>query len=922
MGVDIFYPEDNLFVSFHPYSLSDNTVTALYEDDSGYIWIGTDGGNLAKYDRENETLTFFHSYSFSGSAITSIYQDQFGLLWIGTDGGLDKFDLNAEAIIHYQKDPEDYYSLSNNYITSIIEDQIGNLWIGTNGAGLNRFDRDNEIFLPYLRETENPNSLSSNIVLSILEDHEGVLWVGTNGGGLHKSNVGKTNFLHYKNDLGNPVSLSNNMVLSIYQDQFGILWVGTDGGLNKSDGERMNFTRYHTNSDNTYSISDDYIRAIFEDQYGYLWIGTNNGLDRFDRDIEEFINFRNTRSDPESLSSNFVTSIIEDRSGLIWIGTTNGLNSFSRSNGKFEQYFTEIENPKSLSNNFIRVIYEDQDDYLWIGTADGLNTYDKNNRTFTRYLNDPIAHNSLSDNHILSIYQDDSGNLWIGTIGGLNRYKTDTDSFLQYREKDGLPSDVINGILEDDLGNLWLSTNHGLSRFNLETETFQNYDLRDGLQSNEFNAGAFYKSSDGQMYFGGINGFNAFSPVKIVTNPNIPIIELTSITQGGEEIKLNRPIENMEEISFEWPDNYFEFEFAALSYMQPEKNQYAYILEELDDDWNNIGNKRFGRYTNLPGGTYTLRIIGSNNDGVWNDEGITLTVNIIPPFWATWWFRSVIAFLFIAGILGGIRYRVKRAEARSLNLENQVRDRTIELSQTNERLKAEIAERQRIEGELAKQAVDTAVTAERNRLARDLHDAVTQTLFSASLLAEALPETWKKNTSEGRRILKELRQLSRGALAEMRTLLFELRPKSLEEAKLKDLLNQLAEAATAQEGLPIDVQVDECSLNPEIHVAFYRISQEALNNVVKHSRAQKGLIKLEYSNSLSHERKTGHNERVEMSVFDNGCGFNLDEVSSNHLGIAIMRERAQAIGAKLTINTQPGQGTQIHVRWENNDHQL
>ncbi|MCJ7625045.1 MAG: histidine kinase, partial [Anaerolineaceae bacterium] len=793
---------------------------------------------------------------------------------------------------------------------------------GTNGGGLNRFDRENEYFVSYVSEAGNPNSLSTNIVLSIFEDQEGVLWIGTLGGGLHKSNIGKTNFLHYKNDLGNTESLSNNMVLSIYQDKSGILWIGTDGGLNKSDRERMNFTHYQNSSENPESISDNFIRVIFEDRHGYLWIGTNFGLNRYDRETDEFFLFRNIRNDPESLSSNYVTSILEDQTGMIWIGTTNGLNKIVKDNEEFIHYFNETENDESLSNNYIRVIYEDEDGYLWIGTADGLNKFDKENETFTRYYHDQIDPDSLSDNHILSIFQDSASNLWIGTFGGLNKFIPVTNGFLNFREKDGLPSDVVNGIMEDEHRNLWLSTNHGLSRFNPETKIFQNYDIRDGLQSNEFNAAAFFKNDDGEMIFGGINGFNAFYPDKIITNPHIPQIQLTSITQGGEDIWMDKPIENVEEISFEWPDNYFEFEFAALSYMQPDKNLYAYTLDELDDDWNNIGNKRFGRYTNLPGGSYTLRIIGSNNDGIWNKEGITLNVIIIPPFWATWWFRGIIAIFLLIGIVGGYRWRVKSVEARSRNLEDQVRVRTIELSKTNERLKKEIAQRQRIEDELAKQAVETAVIAERNRLARDLHDAVTQTLFSASLLAEALPETWNKNTTEGSNILKELRLLSRGALAEMRTLLFELRPMALAEAKFKDLLNQLAEAATAREGIPIEVHVDECALIPEVQVALYRITQEALNNVVKHSRAQKSWIKFEHINSCPNNDTSGNVERVEMSIFDNGCGFSLDEVTSNHLGITIMHERAQAIDAKLTINSVPGKGTTVQILWENYAHHL
>jgi signal transduction histidine kinase len=415
------------------------------------------------------------------------------------------------------------------------------------------------------------------------------------------------------------------------------------------------------------------------------------------------------------------------------------------------------------------------------------------------------------------------------------------------------------------------------------------------------------------MFLGGINGFNAFVPDRVKDNPYAPPIALTSLTQGGREVAIGRAVESLEEVRFTWPSNFFEFGFVALNYHQPEKNQYAYKLEGFDKDWNGVGTRRFGRYTNLPGGTYNLRIKGSNNDGVWNEDGISVKVTVVPPFWATWGFRGAVLLVLVAGAATGYQLRVRGIEARSSELEKLVADRTVAVSRANELLKLEIAERKRAEEALAQQAAEAAVAAERSRLARDLHDAVTQLLFSASLIAEALPEIWENDQDEGRELLAEMRRLSRGALAEMRTLLLELRPAALTETSLGELLHQLAEAATGRTELSIEVRADgEPALPRDVHVGLYRIAQEALNNVIKHARAVRVTIGLR---CLPYGDPGDGQQEVNLSVSDDGCGFDPGRVPPDHLGLGIIRERAERIGAELGIDSARGRGTEVMVRW-------
>jgi ligand-binding sensor domain-containing protein/signal transduction histidine kinase len=918
-------------------SLGSDVVEVIYQDRSGVLWVGTRGGGLDRFDRERQQFVHYvhdpdDPYSLSHNTVVAIYEDQAGVLWIGTDGGgLDGFYRSSEQFFHYPHNPTDPHSLSYPIVTSISEDQSGELWVGTWGGGLDRFDREKKQFVHYPSNPDDPYSLGSNVIESMYKDRSGVLWVGTYGGGLSKLDPETEKFTHYRTVPRDPNSLSDDMVWSLLKDEAGMLWIGTaSGGLNKLDRATGQFTFYRNDPNDPHSLSDNMVSALHQDRTGTLWVGTGGkGLDRFDRENEQFIHYPHDPDDACSLSDNTVIAIYEDHSGVLWIGTYGGgLDRYDRSTDCFIHYPHDPRDPHSLSHNTVWSIYQDRAGVLWVGTrGGGLNRFERETEQFTSYQNDPDIPNSLSDDLVYAIHEDQSGMLWIGTGGGgLNRFDRETEQFTHYRykEKNGLPNDVIYGILEDEKGFLWLSTNNGLSKFDPRTETFKNYDASDGLQSNEFNGGAYYQSSDGEMFFGGVNGFNAFYPDQIEDNPYVPPVVLTSLTQGGQDVDVGKAAENVTEATFHWPNNFFEFEFAALSYSQPGENQYAYMLEGLED-WVYVGTRRFGRYTNLPGGTYTLKIKGSNNDRVWNEKGASVTLTIVPPFWGTWWFRAVVALIVVGGVIGGYRLRVRSIETRSRELENQVRERTAELLRTNELLKQEILERERAEEALAQQAAEVAVAAERSRLARDLHDAVTQTLFSASLIAEALPNVWANDRDEGEQLLAEIRRLSRGALAEMRTLLLELRPAALVETSLGELLHQLAEAVTGRTGVPVTVAVEgQCELSSDVHVALYRIAQEALNNVVKHACAEHVAVSLccvplpvSQRRRLLAEGRKGR--MVKLRIRDDGCGFDLGEVLPDHMGLGIMHERAQAIGATLEIESEPGLGTQVVVIWKEDE---
>jgi ligand-binding sensor domain-containing protein/signal transduction histidine kinase len=1068
-GLDRLAPDGDRFVR---YPLSNDNVWSLWEDRDGILWVGTEGG-LHRLDRQQGTVTVYRHHaadpaSLSSDAVWTIYEDHGGDLWVGTADGLNRYDRQRDAFIRYRYAVGDPHSLSHDAVRAIFEDQDGVLWVGSE-AGLNRFDRADQRFQRYLNDLSDAQSLSSNWIQAIYQDREGGLWFGAHGGGLSKLDRSTTQFAHYRAGAAAFDSLSSNLVWSILQDSDGVVWVGTGGGgLNKLYPDTGVFVTYRHSNNNPYSLGADAVRAIAQDLDGALWIGTESaGLDRFDHLRGKFIHYRHDPADPATLSHDAIRSLYVDRDGRLWVGTLGGgLDRLDPGSQRFVHYAPDSQNPYSLSDGAVWAIYQDRAGVLWVGAgAGGLNRLDLQDATmldgaaarFVRYQADSQNSRSLSNNSVLSICEDQAGVLWVGTFGGgLNRFDRQSETFTHYREADGLPNDVVYGILEDEQGYLWLSTNKGLSRFDPRTETFRNFDVGDGLQSNEFNAGAYHKSLDGQMFFGGVNGFNAFYPDELVENTFIPPLVLTRLTQGGVEIQSELAVEHLSEVTLHWPNNFFEFEYAALSYARPDKNRYAYKLEGLDKDWNEVGAQRFGRYTNLPGGAFTLRIRGSNGDGVWNEEGLALRIVVVPPFWERGWFRGGVALLLVGLVVGGYQWRVRGIARRNRELERQVQERTRTLEQRtreSERRQQELEALYRADAELHRRlsldevleglvemaieilradksalltwdakgerlgvrvargyrpetldqmtfapgegtpgrvvasgepvivqdaradprisrratiiepehihsfmqvpirighhifgvfsadytrphafdendrrlflalaqraalAIDTAqlyertqelvVLEERQRLARDLHDAVTQTLFSATLIAEALPKLWEVDPDQGRELLGELRQLSRGALAEMRALLLELRPAALIETSLPDLLHQLADAAAGREDIQVQVRVEGyCPLPPDVHVALYRIAQEALNNVVKHAQAHHAVVSL-----------CCQDRRVELEVSDDGCGFDPAAVQPDHLGLGIIRERARDIGAYLAINSQPGQGTTVTAVW-------
>jgi len=684
-GLNHFNKEYEIFTSYNFYyqktdSLTSNYVNNVFEDRENNIWIGTRNG-LKKYNPEERKFTFYqhdpdNEESLSNNLVLEIFQDHLGFLWIGTNDGLNRLDPDTEIFERFYTNPEITSSPRNNIMNTLYEDPNHNLWLGTSYQLVVYNQTDNSI--QRFRNTNNSTSLSNNDIRCIYQDKTGTMWIGTYMG-INKVDESPSRFTHYYQQSNVTNTLSNNIVYGIIQDDKGLIWIATYDGLNILDREHESFSIMRAEEGNPNSLSSNKLKTILQDRKGNYWIGTErSGVNVIDKKTGNIKVYKNNPADSTSLSDNSIISMFEDSKGRIWVGSGKGADVYNEHTDSFFNIRHHGNNPKSLSNNRVWCIYEDSQGFFWIGTDYGLNKLNENLEVMDCFIFDPDKTNCISGNRIFSVYEDAEGIFWIGAMGtGLNRYDPATGEFKIFTEVDGLPNNVVYTTIEDDEGNLWISTNWGLSKFNKATETFVNYGVRDGVQGNEFNIGAQFKNKEGELFFGGMNGFNSFFPVEIQINKNIPDIVITRFRVFNEI----QPYElrNNDTLFLNHDDNFFSFEFAALDYTNPSKNNFRFRLENYETDWTSQdASQRIAEYKRVSPGTYVFKVIGSNNDGVWNTDGISVTVIISPPWWDRWTFRILFAILLITVFWFLLYQRFKNikkkheVEKKVLTIEKQV----------------------------------------------------------------------------------------------------------------------------------------------------------------------------------------------------------------------------------------------------------
>jgi len=766
-GLNIYKIDSDEFISLGvlaggSLAASKLAIQAIYRDQLGTIWVATREGGLSKITITGDDLSSIQvkhfvskkkdSRSISSNNITAVMQDASGFVWVGTDNGLDIYNPKTESFRRILTGGSRGQSLTHPTVTSIFEDLRGDVWVGTKN-GLNRImidetDLKNVQFTtqPLFHNPYDAYSLSDNRIQNIFQDAEGILWVGTDYGLnavdlLDKAAKDTTfQFSKYFSEAIKELSLAHNKVNKIYQDESGIIWLATDRGISKFDKLKQKLQNYSMEQYwdvTTHSIN---VWSFCEDKAGLAWVGSEKGLCYINRNkgvlhkvlaTEGVSNvyslcydkknrvlagtdqglFMVVRSDSSYKLQRYVLPGIKDFVGPVyfifcdskgnyWIGGQQGLVFMNAAGNKAFKYRYDVNDFKGIGKGAVNFIYEDSKHNIWLATNGGglnqvanLGAYNK--LEFLKIRHSKKSPSSLNNDAILCIEEYPAGTLWLGTYGGgLNKYDIGRGQAKHFTEQNGLSNNIVYGIMKDNVGKLWLSTNRGLSKFDPVSEKFRVFKEEDGLQSDEFNKGAFFKSDKGEMYFGGINGFNVFFPADVKPNKVPPKIALTGlllsnklIVPGANSI-LQKDINSLKTIEIPYIDNAITIRYSGLHFTSPENNQYSYILEGFMDGWQDVGNKREVSFTNLDPGTYTFRVRAANSDGVKSNDVPSLKIIITPPFWMTWWFRTFIIAVVLAIVLGVYYSRVAIIKTQKRVLEYKVQQRTEEVMQK----KAEIEE--------------------------------------------------------------------------------------------------------------------------------------------------------------------------------------------------------------------------------------
>jgi ligand-binding sensor domain-containing protein/two-component sensor histidine kinase len=983
-------------------TLSDNRVRALLVDRDGALWAGTANG-LNRLDRRSGRFTrFLHrpddDASLGSDIVRALHQDRAGRLWIGTEGGgLDRYDADAGRFVHHRHDPAEASSLSHDSVWAIAGAPDDDLWIGTDGGGVLRFaprtGRFARIDAPALDATR-INALSF--------DPQGRLWIGTNGHGLGEYTPAHGHLRWHRHVPGDPLSLGHDHVLAIHPDGAGHLWMGTLDGLSRFAARTQQFAHFLHREDDPDSLSHDWVRGFLVDARDTLWVATlGGGLNRWDPARARFVHYRHGAEDPASLSDDEVWAVAEGSDGALWVGGRGGLDRFDPARGTFQpvplrtaaaatagsdvvrtihvdadgtlwlgtwgsglihldprsgtltRYANDPDDPHSLAHDDVPAIARDRRGRLWIGTwGGGLNLFDEARQRFVRHRHDPGQPHGLSNDTVRAIHEDRDGQLWLATQGGLNRFDPQTGRVRVYRTADGLADDSIYGILEDGEGQLWLSSNGGLSRFDPATQRVTNYSARDGLQSDEFNSGAYYRSAAGELFFGGIHGFNRFHPERVEADRTPPPVLLTEFLlfnkpvplQGkGEGFSLPQPIDALPALTLTHHESLIAFEFAALHFSDPRNNRFAYRLEGFDAGWIETDHRnRRATYTNLPAGEYRFRVKAANPFGVWNEEGASLALRVLPPWYRSGWAWLAYAASVLLALWLGFRWRTARIRNHARRLERLVEQRTLELSRAKGQAEDTLAVLQGAQAQLVEAermaSLGQLVAGVAHELNTPLGIAVTaashQRDISRELAAKVEAQTlsggelarWRSTVDEACRLVLSSLERMRGLIDSFKQVAVD---QTSERARRFDLRTYLGEVEDTLRPMlrrcPHRLTV-ECPAGIELDTypgALFHILTNLVNNSLIH-----GFVPERGGRMRIVVQDLG--DTLELRYCDDGAGM-MPEVAaqafepffttrrgsgSSGLGLSIAYNLVtQKLGGRIRLETSPGAGVTFFIEF-------
>jgi signal transduction histidine kinase/ligand-binding sensor domain-containing protein/ActR/RegA family two-component response regulator len=914
--------------------LGNEVITAFVLDAQGTVWVGTRSGLLLHYEKKTGCLLPYSH--FPQEEIRDIDMDATGRFWIATGNGAYLLNPSSGALKHYAADPGKPGALSAPIIDDILIDRQGNVWVGTNNGGLNLFNPKDETFYHYRHSRKEPKSLVSDATRNLFEDENGDLWVSHFPEGI--------SYLNHLNLPFGTVHVLENRQLGITddypwcfaEDAEGGLWIGSDkGGLSHWSRKSGRWDNYLNDPLDAESIAANTVATVAIDHAGFVWAGTwNGGVNRLDLKTGKFKRFLPEAQHESSIGSRHIKHILEDSQHRLWIATDgDGINRLDTKTGAFAHYHADPVNSGALGTSLVWCLYETKDGSLWAGTNKGPALYDAKTDRWSSYKNSRYPDHDLWRNPVCDIRESRDGSLWFGTTNaGLYRLDRGTGLIEHYGTETGLPENTIRGVAEDQAGFLWISTSKELCRLDPSTRQLRLYDQSNGLQGGQFMRHSYLKLRSGELVFGGVDGFNIFDPAKIEANTILPELAITAfevfnqpMLPGDKDSPLTESITETKNLGIPSSMSVIRFTFAALSYRSPERNRIRYMLEGFDSGWRDVGLEQSATYTNLNPGKYTLRVKASNNEGVWNEQGLSLGLEIIPPFYSTLWFKALGGFLIVlASVLISrnvshrrLRLRLMEAEKeRLLALERQ------KLAEKHAKLEQQLMQANKVEsiGRLA------------GGVAHDLNNMLLPILGFSELTLEDLPPDHpvRGNVEEIRKAAGRSRDLVRQLLAFARK-----QPLQMQVLQMNSVVEGLLPMLhrTLRENISIKTRLAERL--PSIKGDIGQIEQVILNLSVNAQDAMPsgGSLFFETSQvSLSKDdalqgMPLPSGPYVLLSVSDTGVGIpkellervfepfftTKEKGKGTGLGLAMVEGIVRQHGGEIRIYSEEQKGTTIRV---------
>ncbi len=856
-------------------SLSGNRISCLLLDKKNNLWIGTEQNGLNKLNIKTGKITRFlnipqNPNSISDNHVNSIFEDGAGNIWVGTYDCLNKY-VYGNKFLHYRTNKRLIDNTQFEYITTIVEADINNLWLGSKGGGLLLFNKLSGKFTIFSKDYSLPINFGAKEINALFKDKSNVLWIGTPAIGIFKLVNTRNKFQILKIPYTNSMHWAANVLAAcpdINSDS--TLWIGTLGsGLIKYNLKRNTYKVFNISSKNIEQGQGYVFRAIHNiGEHKLLIAVMHHGLFKFDKNSRTVLKIKGT-----TLIGLHVMVKDPFDNNIFWIGSDNGLYKFDLSKEILSPYYWS-PNIKE-SNVQVHAILVDsigKNKILWAGTLEnGLLKINLDGNSFEQFKRGENNCN-LSHNSVQTIYKDAEGYLWVGTMNGLNRINVNTGKLETYTTEEGLSHNSISGILGDRKSFLWISTRYGISKYNLEKRTFTNYYENDGANGNFFFLRATATLNDGRLFFGGYFGFTIIDPM--ANNFNIPLIVMKSFKVHNKILYDSFELSQLEKIELPYESNFFSVDFAALDFRQIERNRFSYKLEQFDNDWN-FSLTNMAVYKNVEPGEYTFIVKGSNNDGIWNEEGKSIKIVILPPWWMTWWFRCSVGFVFVLPFFVIVRKRIQFHKS-EINKQVKYSRQLIELQEN-----------------------------ERKRIASELHDGLGQNLL---LINNELQQYQLRMKGKEIKEINSVVNLVKDSMKEVRGISSDLHPHQLDKLGLKKAIESNIKRIVHATGIECDYNIVYINnlLKKKDEIHFYRILQELCNNIIKHSGADFIVIKIVVVE-----------ENIILYIKDNGKGFELDKIKSDPtnkgFGLRDIEERIKILKSNIHINSNPGVGTEVKM---------